>query len=213
MKLRPIVGRQHEVRAILAGHQTQIRRVMKVQPECISELWQWIGKGTQIYEGKNLQSLLSRLVSKCPYGVVGDRLWIKEGYRIELNLGQDTDGNWSDADGLFSYFYKADCSNPEGWGAGGWKSAVHMPRAASRIAIEITNIRIEQLQEITKADAIAEGAPPSHWSIDCISREFGFPDFSRSWFAQTWDQINKKYPWSDNPWVWVVEFKYIGGAA
>lgn len=206
MKLRPIVGRQHEVRAILAGHQTQIRRVMKVQPECISELWQWIGKGTQIYEGKNLQSLLGRLVSKCPYGTVGDRLWVREGYRQELNLGHDKDGNWPDADSLYSYFYKADCDNPKGWGIGVWKPPIHMPRTASRIELEITDIRVERVQDISEADAIAEGVEVCSFRGLSAEEEY----------SVLWTQIHgydDQKGWNANPWVWVIQFKPVGGVA
>ncbi|CDK64131.1 Phage-related protein [Morganella morganii IS15] len=86
-----------------------------------------------------------------------------------------------------------------------------MPRWASRILLEITGVRVERLQDISQADAIAEGAPPSHPSIDAVSREYGFPDFPRSWFGQTWWHIYGKENWQANPWVWVIEFKQIQG--
>jgi hypothetical protein len=68
-------------------------------------------------------------------------------------------------------------------------------------------VRVERLQEISEADAVAEGAPPSHPSINKISREFGYADFPRSWYGQLWDSLNGAGSWDANPWVWVVEFR------
>ncbi|HFU3228392.1 TPA: ASCH domain-containing protein [Proteus mirabilis] len=75
--------------------------------------------------------------------------------------------------------------------------------------IEITDIWLQQVQEISQQDAMKEGAPPNHVSIDAVSREYGFPDFSRSWFAQTWIDIYGKDNWVSNEWVWVIEFKKV----
>ncbi|WP_368903800.1 ASCH domain-containing protein [Providencia sp. 2.29] len=75
--------------------------------------------------------------------------------------------------------------------------------------IEITDVWIQQVQEISQQDAMKEGAPPSHPSIDIVSREYGFPDFSRSWFAQVWMDIYGIDSWMNNEWVWVIEFKNV----
>ncbi|WP_199908608.1 hypothetical protein [Providencia alcalifaciens] len=75
--------------------------------------------------------------------------------------------------------------------------------------IEILNIRIERLQSISQEDALAEGAPPSHHSIDSVSRLYGFPNFSISWFAQVWWRMYGKESWYINSWVWVIEFKRV----
>jgi hypothetical protein len=82
-------------------------------------------------------------------------------------------------------------------------------REASRILLEITDIRAERLNDISQADAIAEGMPPSHPSFDVISQSMGYPDFSRSAFAQLWQSIYGEKAWSENKWVWVIEFKRI----
>jgi len=84
-----------------------------------------------------------------------------------------------------------------------------MPRHASRITLEITAVRVERLQDISEADCVAEGAPPSHASIDRISREFGYADFPRSWYAQLWEQINGPGSWAANPWVWCISFSRV----
>ncbi|HEK2816520.1 TPA: hypothetical protein SMT74_003866 [Proteus mirabilis] len=75
--------------------------------------------------------------------------------------------------------------------------------------IEITDIWLQQVQEISQQDAMKEGAPPNHASIDAVSREYGFPDFSRSWFDQIWIDIYGKDSWVSNEWVWVIEFKKV----
>lgn len=77
--------------------------------------------------------------------------------------------------------------------------------------IEIADVWVQRVQDISQADAIAEGAPHNHPSIDSVSRYFGFPDFPRSWFGQTWWHIYGEKAWKDNPWVWVIEFKRVKG--
>lgn len=93
-----------------------------------------------------------------------------------------------------------------------WVPSIHMPKKFCRLWLELTEVRVERLQEISQADAIAEGAPPSHPSIDVVSREFGYPDFSRSWYAQLWESINGKGSWAANPYVWVLSFQPTKGA-
>lgn len=75
--------------------------------------------------------------------------------------------------------------------------------------IEITDVWLQRVQDISEEDAIAEGAPPNHSSIDAVSRYFGFPDFPRSWFGQAWWHIYGEKSWKANPWVWVIEFHKI----
>lgn len=77
--------------------------------------------------------------------------------------------------------------------------------------IEIVDVWLQQVQDISQQDAIAEGAPLNHPSTDTVSRYFGFPDFPRSWFGQTWWRIYGEKGWKSNPWVWVIEFKQIQG--
>ena len=106
--------------------------------------------------------------------------------------------------------YRADWDHrPTQLPARTWRPSIFMPRAASRITLEVTGVRVERLQDISEADAMSEGAPPSHPSIDRISREYGYPDFPRSWYAQLWDHINGPGSWEANPWVFVVSFKRV----
>lgn len=206
MKQRPILFSADMVRAILAGKKTQTRRVVKLpdfgQSKTNGYDWTYRDKRALWNDISNAQ-----LLTKCPYGVVGDQLWVREGFRQELNLGYDKDGNWPDAKGMFSYFYKADCSNPEGWGAGVWKSPLFMPRAASRILLEITNIRVERVQDISEHDAFAEGVEVCDFERGLCAEEE---------YSVLWTEIHgydDQKGWNANPWVWVVEFKRVGGAA
>lgn len=180
------------------------------------------------------------ILKLCPYGIVGDQLWGREPWRIGawnehgqfiIEYSDGSRSDWlsdpDDVDGEKFNNIVMQCSDelnnkgiqpdadgqyhwPDGESPLRWRSSMFMPRWASRILLEVTNTLIERVQDISQQDAIAEGAPPSHPSINCVSRELGFSDFSRSWFGQHWDRINgKKHPWSDNPWVWVIEFKRI----
>jgi len=84
-----------------------------------------------------------------------------------------------------------------------------MPRAASRITLDVVGVRAERLRYITDEDLMKEGAPPRHPSIDVESRKLGYRDFPQSWFAQKWDAIyaNRGFGWDTNPWVFAYTFK------
>ena len=211
------------VQAILAGRKTQTRRVVKSAINCLHYgklLGDWplsrfnfVESGVAHFKIQTDVDANTDDFVKCPYGVVGDRLWVREGYRQELNLGHDKNGNWPDAKSLYSYFYKADCDNPKGWGIGVWKSPMFMPRDASRIELEITGIRVERVQDISEADARSEGITDGG-CLSCGNPELcgccnPKPD-ARDSYIWLWHKINgKKHPWSSNPWVWVVEFKRV----
>ncbi len=203
---RPILFNGEMVRAILDGKKTQTRRPIK--PAC-DYVQDW-DKNDPSY-GPYYQDeygMGQKTVDACPFGQVSDRLWVRETF-----FG---DEEWGGC------FYRADM--PIRCGDGNtiyasefkWKPSIHMPRWASRITLEITGIRVERVQDISQRDARAEGGPPSHPSVDKVSRTFGFADFSRSWFGQTWNSIYaaKGYGWDVNPWVWVVKFSRVaeGGA-
>lgn len=230
MTERPIIFNAEMVRAILDGRKTQTRRIIKLDHER--------GMKNPVVRGKNgaCSYVGCRLASTlCPFGQPGDRLWVRETWGV-VSHELDEDGRiqpWTPdrpataihempfGNGYYSghAIYSADgeftWGDDDGYedGRSCWKPSIHMPRAASRITLEITGVRVERLQDISQADAIAEGAPPSHPSIDAVSRDYGFSDFSRSWFGQTWWSIYGQESWQANPWVWVIEFKHIGGGA
>lgn len=220
MKERGMIFNSEMVRAILDGRKTQTRRIMKEQPVLNGNFYEVFGSAWS----KGMTSIPAvpghSLSTRCPFGAVGDRIWVRETFQ----------GPLFDYDLMDSYckdptpfekpefcVYKADgVPAPEFYDADDelhccWRPSIHMPRWASRILLEITDVRVERLNAISQADAIAEGAPPSHPSIDCVSQEYGFPDFSRSWFGQTWQHIYGEESWDANPWGWVIEFKRVEG--
>ena len=184
MKERGISFNTEMVRAILDGTKTQTRRVIKPHPkkvEDIGKLWE---------------------VLNCQYGNVGDRLWVKESHGFITYDKNDTVRT------DVAYLADFDCESDELDGEK-WIPPSKMHRWESRIILEITGVRVERLQDISQSDAIAEGGPRSHQSIDQVSRELGYADFSRSWFAQLWEEIYGAGSWAKNEWVWVIEFKRI----
>jgi hypothetical protein len=140
------------------------------------------------------------LLKCCPYGQPGDQLWVRETFRA-----------WPDG-----YAYRADYRDKELGDAvhAPWKPSIFMPRAASRITLEISGVRVERLQDISEADAKKEGIEPftdfkksGHWlryDKDTLNGYVGNPVES---YASLWESINGPRSWDANPWVWVVEFK------
>jgi hypothetical protein len=195
MTERPIPFSAEMVRAILDGRKTQTRRVIKPLPSFNS------GGPILDYGGGVMDYVEPHWVfSKiCKYGAPGDLLWVREAHALSANPD-------------LKPWYRLD--HPEARSSGPrvdvkWRPSIHMPRWASRITLEVKRVRVERLQDITQKDAIAEGAPESHPDIDRISRRFGYQDFSRSWFAQTWENINGPGAWDANPYVWVIEFERV----
>jgi hypothetical protein len=169
------------VRAILEGRKTQTRRIFKPQPA-----WHDISATKRYFF----------LDSK--YGNVGDHLWVRETFQW-VDMGDDS-----------GYVYRAtdpDWETTEGWT---WKPSIFMPRAASRITLEITNIRYEELIEISENDAIAEGV--EQWpdgNYKHYGKTPGKYTFARFSYQSLWDQINGEGAWAQNPFVWVIEFKRV----
>lgn len=205
MKERPILFSGEMVRAILSGRKTQTRRVVKQQVEFDS---------CGLVRTRHGELVTKRMFERinCPYGQVGDRLWVRESfwYREEDGI------TWYD-DGQFRLHPTSLLKNKlitptdpmEKWHTGTWqqygfkrKPSIHMPRWASRITLEIVNIRVQRLQDVTDDDAEAEGVDTTNASI-C--------GYCKKRFEKLWDSINAKrgYSWKSNPWVWVIEFKRI----
>ena len=190
MKERPILMTTESVRAILDGRKTQTRRVIKEHIPKDAQLISYqsgtaiLEYGSGLMKGAILESNPEEGVFKCPYGQVGDRLWVRETFYTESG----------------DIYYKADWSNVEPvnkvFDNGRWQSSIHMPRWASRITLEITEVRAERVQEITNNDAIAEG-------ISCMNE---IPAIA---FGHYWDSLNTKrgLSWESRPWVWVIKFE------
>jgi hypothetical protein len=195
MKEAPILFSGPMVRAVLAGAKTQTRRVVKPSsgPHTIEQVV------------STPDSLVAFIRTRCPYGQPGDRLWVRETWRplaiIEGRCAGNScvefpDGGQKYRDGAYYDPSNHDNFDPA---ARKWKPSIHMPRWASRITLEITAVRVERLQEISEADAIAEG-----YESDPAPNDFPLP-----WLWQLWESINGPGSWALNPWVWVVEFKRV----
>ena len=210
MKERPILFSAPMVRSILAGTKTQTRRALKPQPIYDGRFaggWKVVGKNG--HEAATCSPLIAEL---CPYGQPGDRLWVRETFCHQWN---DMTGYHDD-----KFWYRAstpDVEHVDGDAKSPWKPSIHMPRAASRITLEITGVRVERLQGISEADAEAEGCAKNH-----IGYYWGGPHAvsgrkqmatAQSAYRDVWESINGAGSWDVNPWVWIVEFKRVEGSA
>lgn len=209
MKDRPILMSAPMVRAILGGTKTQTRRVVRGAPSSV--FWNQIvmnGNGGWCDEhGRPV---------RCPYGHPGDRLWVRETWQafFDDEVPEDrprgprhTMGIPARPDRKSFVFYKADGPgpvHPDGYAAQ-WRRSIHMPRKYSRITLEITDVRVELLQDISETDAAAEGARPTLAPLDSV--RLGAGGTAKEGFRQIWESINGAGSWDKNPWVWVVEFR------
>ena len=192
MKETGILFTPDNIRAIREGHKTQTRRVIK-QPLEIGE--DDNGKPWPFYPSYVAGGAYEGELASSPYGIPGDRLYIKEGVITHASIPQ-----------LVGY-YMDGCRVTEHWEKR--LTAMFMPKWATRIWLEITDVRVERLQEISECDAIDEGTgvwfeshPHEGWDGD--------PDQYRKGYRELWDSINgKKYPWSANPWVFAIAFKVV----
>lgn len=203
MKERPIIFGTESIKAILDGCKTQTRRLNSLKNiNNNPEQWKVEYLEHGIAGFRNTEKLLKEI--KCPYGKVGGQLWVRE--KLE------SDGaTWMySADRKFITLQKCDPKVPEmiSWAhhkETNYCSAIDMPRWASRIDLEIVDIRIERLQDIAEKDAKAEGISPMKSQYNLNPYKLGFKN--------GWDEINPKYPWESNPWVWVITTKPINGVA
>jgi len=210
MKERPIPFTPANVRAILDGRKTQTRRVMKSQPYTLRV--EGFGYPTKAGGFVSLQS--PHCLSECPYGVPGDRLWVKETFQpIFAPYVRREDADWETGKG-YAPRYTATEGRTEWVDADDnitdrCKPAIFMPRWASRITLEIEEVRVERVQEMSEYDAKEEGTgvwfeshPHEEWDGD--------PDQYRKGYKELWDSINlKSHPWASNPWVFAITFKRI----
>jgi hypothetical protein len=196
MTARPILFSGPMVRALLADTKTQTRRVFKVTGpmgnKCsITSPEEEI---VRLDDG-SFHYLSTSAMSgpyPCPYGIPGDRLWVREGFRIEQR------GNRATGEKFDVYVYRADARMRPEFDPLRYKPSIHMPRAASRITLQIVDVRVERLQEISEHDAKAEGAEPAQC---CHAHYHGY--------HLLWESINGPGSWDLNPWVWVVAFNRI----
>ncbi|HDT3077284.1 TPA: hypothetical protein QHM76_003175 [Klebsiella pneumoniae] len=236
MKERGMIFNSEMVRAILDGRKTQTRRIMKVQPVLNGNFYEVFGAAWS----KGMKSIPAvpghSLSTRCPFGAVGDRIWVRETWwqagQSHARYPDDDEYGWY---GSRRVFYAADGNPPnepndhypKGLRGGKFSAAkpnhlwrkrpsIHMPRWASRILLEITDVRVERLNAISEEDARAEGiidggclncGEPE--PCGCANPE---PDATDA-FAYLWQSIYGQESWNANPWVWVISFERIEGGA
>lgn len=215
MKERPILFSAPMVRAILAGTKTQTRRVIKA-PDSVSAF-------RHFHEDRwdRMQGIARGDTVRCPYSQPGDRLWVREAFsgpwcmEAQDGIAAAPPSKWGESSEIW---YWAD-GEPT---YGDWtrpRPSIHMPRELSRITLEVTGVRVERLQGISEADAIAEGV--SH-EPRCLADDdtaafnrigpVANNSFPIARYAALWEQINGPGSWEANPWVWVIAFKRLEAA-
>ncbi|EDA9109628.1 hypothetical protein A4N98_23320 [Salmonella enterica subsp. enterica serovar Gdansk] len=215
MKERGMIFNGEMVRAILDGRKTQTRRIMKNQPAGdypeTPALIRNVGTGFQWHGLYGESSIFN-----CPLGSIGERIWVRETYQGPLFDYEQMESYLEDSSKFEKpdfCVYRAD-GNPaqEFYDADdnlhcGWRPSIHMPRWASRITLEITDVRVERLNAISEEDAQAEGVQPACYEITPPEAAY------RVSFGEVWRGIYGEESWAANPWVWVIEFKRVEGGA
>lgn len=211
------------VRALLAGTKTQTRRVLKVQPPLGTtsvaayhhpddsdgrpRFWS-LGPDPEAHGATDYLQL--GWAYPCPYGRPGERLWVRETHAPQPDCSLSWEKWMRGAGGEKPIIHYAADATERTW-VDQWRPSIHMPRWASRIDLEITGVRVERLQDISEADAIAEGISGPH---NVGYPAYRVPDDSKPRYSRAsaayealWEQINGDGSWAADPWVWVVEFR------
>lgn len=215
MKMRGIIFRDWEVRAILDGRKTMFRRAIKSQPfyhkakGLVSAGWGWdIGKKCKL-QAWSKDDIGEQIAKYAPY-TVGDRLYVKETWAHDAPSLEECRAACEDLlSGMnCGPYYRATEVAPETLK---WRSPATMPRWASRLKFEIVNVRVERVQDITEKDAIAEG---SQTPLDQLPKKLRNAVLTeRCMFARFWEFIHGPGAWDRNDWVWAVTFKRLEGGA
>lgn len=231
---RPILFSGEMVRAILDGRKTQTRRIIKPQPEHGLMPCHYNKTGWAECTAPNEHGITGCRCNdvKAPFGCGGDeyepmRLWVRETWKTGCNLDkyspkqirekfEDAGYRLGDrgngkccpmlylANGEHKRWGDYDIADFGEWGK--TRVSIHMPRWASRITLEITDVRVERLQDISEADAISEGVN-LRGPVGNIVEAMKSPGVYQ--FANLWEAINGAGAWDANPWVWVVKFRPV----
>ncbi|WP_341541186.1 hypothetical protein [Klebsiella grimontii] len=254
MTERGMIFNGEMVRALLDGRKTQTRRIVKGADGAVKFCKEWDINGEEIFvllgekDHTGMNPVLGAI--SCPLGAVGDRIWVRETWGV-VSHELDEDGriqSWTPdrpataihempfGNGYYSghAIYAADGNftwgDDDGYedGRSCWKPSIHMPRAASRILLEITDVRVERLNAISPEDAESEGLERTNFTG--FGDEPGLPSYpepdvyfdplKKQWkeyppeaFAGLWESIYGEGSWQANPWVWVISFKRVEGGA
>lgn len=217
MTERGMIFNAEMVRAILDGRKTQTRRPIKWKQTRFTEIgeredgskWPWSEDAEHACD----------FWHPCPFGAVGDRIWVREAFRVHsratdvatLVYKASERNSWTEQTHRVPVAVCNKPATPEKW-----TPSLHMPRWASRILLEITDVRVERLNAISEEDARAEGIIDGG-CLNCGEPEpcgcaNPDPDATDA-FAYLWQSIYGQASWNANPWVWVIEFKRVEGGA
>ncbi|EIX9454481.1 hypothetical protein ML043_004787 [Klebsiella pneumoniae] len=249
MKERGMIFNGEMVRAILDDRKTQTRRIVKAADGAVKFCKEWDINGEEIFvvlgekDHTGMNPVLGAI--SCPFGAVGDRIWVREAYRFPASLDDVSPTGVGEMAVATGYrkpwaptFYEFTGTFSDGWkgfetppkvsDAGKLRPSIHMPRWASRILLEITDVRVERLNAISPEDAESEGLECTNFTG--FGDEPGLPSYpepdvyfdplKKQWkeyppeaFAGLWESIYGEGSWQANPWVWVIEFKRVEGGA
>ena len=216
---RPILFNGEMVRAVLDGRKTQTRRAVKLIPQDKRTILCSFSneKGAIFNDGRGL-SVSTFVPIRCPYGQPGDRLWVREAWKVYSDnlpprILYPSDGSIEAVDftGDWDFF----CEQYAKSGPNRTRPSIHMWRWASRITLEITDVRVERVQDISARDVESEGVdvvsrlpvfPPKRETLECLLKIVAHQEIKKPW-----DSINAKcgYSWDSNPWVWAISFKVV----
>jgi hypothetical protein len=224
MSHKPIIFNTEMVRAILDGRKTQTRRVVKMPFKEMHDYQhgsfscnglEWFYSAPRVLGNPANGDVVYETAAKikCPYGQVGDTLWVRETF--SMFWGQWTEYGWeydSDdgrrlgkemPDAKFQLVHKASWDGDIEYEY--WRPSIFMPKWASRITLKITDVRVERLKDIRPRDAASEGVSAEYPDGGEAPKSFNYVEA----FRGLWDSINAKrgYSWESNPYVWVVEFE------
>lgn len=217
MKERGMIFNGEMVRAILDGRKTQTRRPIKWKQTRFTEIgeredgsnWPWSEDTEKVCDYWH----------PCPFGAVGDRIWVRETFQGPLFDYEKMESYLEDSSKFekpeFCQYAADGKPAPEYYDADdnlhcGWRPSIHMPRWASRINLEITDVRVERLNDISQEDAQAEGMELTGWRPTYSDPDSGGEVCTPyDNFAQLWSSIYGEESWQGNPWVWVIEFKVV----
>ncbi|MCP6123496.1 hypothetical protein NL458_05135 [Klebsiella pneumoniae] len=191
MKERGMIFNGEMVRALLDGRKTQTRRPIKWKQTRFTEIGE--REDGSIWPWSEDAEHACYFWHPCPFGAVGDRVWVRETW-ARYNIDQNS----------HDIAYRA--TTPEDWPEEGrWRPSIRMPRWASRILLEITDVRVERLQSITLGDICKE--------VGCGLYDFRPATYGLQVWEELWKSIYGAENWQANPWVWVIEFKRVEGGA
>jgi len=193
VKERPILFQGAMVRALLAGTKTQTRRALRLP----HGLWETSPTGE-----------LVPIPAGCPYGQPGVGLWVREAFGISYD-GSAIPWTGADAQRDGEVIYRATFDEKPDEGRLPWKPSIHMPRWASRITLEVTGVRVERLQDISEADALAEGIVQLNDGFGLPAGEHFHAADPRQSYLSLWEAINGPGSVDANPLVWAVEFRRL----